>query len=371
LGLALPQIQDGIDFVRAGGTVNVAAGFVYTGSLTITKSLNLLGNPSTLPVPFLPSAQHPYPAEQPGAASNAPEIVATSGAAISVADPNSPVQVVIRGFKITGNSNAAIDAFYSGGGNDPIAGSFIDISRNTITGGSPVMVRVHRFESVNVDYNLVRFANNKVFEISTAVDVNIRRNAVMASEQPATGNDDIAFHLKDIRGTVNFLVNIIDGSYPGLQNGQPGLADGLVLTSSNATVYILNNYFSGLGNDAIRFESGDYIASIHQNFIGAGVRTDLLTVLNEFSPRNLVGNRGDGIQLMANAAGTFNIRENFIAGNATGPGAGSPFNLSIDISAGHPKTINESQNWYGTGNPINGVHYNWPGGAVTNPLQSG
>src|SRR5262249_17690383 len=154
--------------------------------------------------------------------------------------------------------------------------------------------------------------------------------------------------------------NIIEGNHSGQQNGQNGLATGLSISGSGTgvtdptvTVNIFNNFFSGLGNDAIRFEGGKYNAYIAQNFIGNGVRTYILTppslpmshdpdfALISMAIPGYVGknaipldpNQGNGIFLTSGSQGSFTIKENYLAGNGFAnnpPGLGGPnFDLNV------------------------------------------
>jgi filamentous hemagglutinin family protein len=400
---ASASIQTGIDIVMSGGTVNVSPG-TYTESLTISKSLSLLGTPNVAST--LPNHNGPqYVADQPGAGANAPIIVQTGNdPAIKITDgggAGTALIVKIIGFEIQGNDKGALTAEV--GNSSIVAGSSLILSNNTIKGSAgPIQVDIARFETVNVNFNFFPEATPRVVSIDKAKDVEFDRNAIFG-KQASPGNSDVAVKMSNITHSVDFSVNIIEGSHTGQLNGQNGLATGFAINTAGpgpVIVNIFNNFFSGLGNDAIRLESGNYTAWIAQNFIGNGVRTDILTndpnaslvsaTIPGYVGTNAIQldpNFGNGIYLMANAQGTFNIKENFLAGNGFSnnpPGIGGPnYDLNVAFSAAHPKVLNESNNWYGSATPIgrgqgddaNAVYNIDLGGGtfgtVTNPLSSG
>ncbi len=200
------SIQDGVDIVGVGGTVNVGDG-TYEENVVIDQSLALIGDPGD---PLVPGAGSP--------------LLQGDGTGFGIEVNPGALDVEISGF--------AIDNYVDGinadiGGGVPTAGSVIDINNNTITNTTSDGIFVDEFASVTLAYNDITVESGDGVEIEDFDDLtaHVTGNVIGSETSGIVGGNGI---LIDDEGDATDMSVFIR------QNSISGFDEGIDFTSTEA-----------------------------------------------------------------------------------------------------------------------------------------
>ncbi len=192
------QIQDGVDIVRAGGTVNVGDGTYIgaDGQATINKNLTLTGN---LGDPAVPGAGSP--------------LIQGDGTGTAISISGGATNVTVSGLHID-NWHRGVEANIGGG--TTIPDTSVTVDNNTITNTVGHGVFIDEFADVNVTFNDIQVTDGDAVYVEdfSNTTANITDNIMYGNNGLGDG-----VHLRDVDNNDMMTGNVLRNDISGFTRG--------------------------------------------------------------------------------------------------------------------------------------------------------
>ena len=327
-------IQQGIDAVSAGGTVDVAAG-TYDEGVTIGKAVTLLGaNAGT-----------------PATSTRAPESIVTQTAGTSpVFDITTAAPVTIDGFTGTFTGTAQPGQVTVGGlVDDTQNGNSLTFSDNIVSGSTFNNALVYDTSAVNSTLTDNEFTGTGQIGAGATGIVATWGSGSAQDQLDITGNTFDGLTETTADGTPAINLNdsggvVEDNTFTNLHQYGILIAD----TLDNLT--ISDNTFSGIYNStpATSSNRGSGVRTFENPDFAGPVTVEDNTFTNMYHAVD-VANDGSPADL---TSGNFTVTRNLFNGpfDGSGTGSSSTDSTAVNVASGTTGTLDATCNWWGTAN---------------------
>ena len=339
-------IQQGLDTVQSGGTVNVSAG-TYDESLTISKPVTLLGaNAGT-----------------PGTGSRGPESVVTQTSGTSpVFDVTTSGPVTVNGFTGTFTGTDQPGQVTVGGlVDDTQTDNNLTFTDNIVSGSTFNNALVYDTSAESSTLTNNDFTGTGQIGAGATGIVATWGSGAQQDTLDITGNTFSGLTETTADGTPAININDSGGVVEG--NTFSNLHQyGILIADTLSNLTIVGNTFSGIYNSTPASSSnrGSGVRTFENPDFAGPVTVEGNTFTNMYHAVD-VANDGTPADL---SSGNFTVTRNIFVGpfDGSGTGTGSTDSTAINVASGTNGTLNATCNWWGS---INGPAADQYSGSMT------